>query len=1205
MNVHQGRETKGGISQRELDRLIGAVGGAREVEDIYPLSGLQQGLLFHSLYAPQSAVYVVSVTCRLGGRLDVAAFRRAWQHVVERHAVLRTAFVGHELDRPVQVVRRRVTLPFELHDWRGVLSAEQDERFAALLAEDRARGFDFAAPPLMRLHLMRVADAEWRLIWNSHHILFDGWSLPVLLDEVLAAYAAFSRGEAPRLAPVRPFRDYIGWLQRQDMAAAQRWWRDRLAGVTAPTTLGIDRPAATAGVHYAEHDAAVPVELAELERFARHHKLTVNTLVQGAWALLLARYADSDEVVFGVTVAGRPAELPEVERTVGLFINTLPLRLLVPPGQTVVDWLHTVQARQTELIEHQHSPLSEVQRCSELPAGTPLFDSIVAFENYPAEMAAAADITRTIRITEVRPVERTNYPLTLQVALGAALSLRLIYDADRFAADAIARMVGHFTRLLGGLIADPARPLSTLSPLDAAERRQLIAPPADRAAWRRDRCLHELIAGQAARTPDAVALSCADETLSYGELERRANRLAHHLRAHGVGPDVVVGLCAERSPEMVVALLAILKAGGAYLPLDPGLPPDRLAYMLADASAPVLIIQDALAGLLPEGEIVRVRLDADAPAIARQPATPPDSTVAPDNLAYVIYTSGSTGRPKGTLVTHDCVTRLFAATDPWFAFGPHDVWTLFHSFAFDFSVWELFGALLHGGRLVIVPYWVSRSPEQFHALLAREAVTVLNQTPSAFAQLVRADAAASRELALRLVIFGGEALNLAELAPWFERHGDTRPQLINMYGITETTVHVTFRPVRMADLAAAAGTSPIGTPIPDLQLHVLDRQREPAPLGVAGEMHVGGAGLARGYLGRPGLTAERFVPDPFGAGERLYRTGDLARRSADGNLDYLGRIDHQVKIRGFRIEPGEIEAALLAHPGIDQAAVVVRDDAGDRRLVAYLVGEAAADATELRAHLQRTLPDYMVPAALVALDQLPLTSNGKLDRNALPAPEAHSGQTYLAPRNAAEQALAGILAGVLGLDRVGIDDNFFELGGDSIQSIQVVARANRAGLKLTARQIFEQQTVAGLATVVEAATSPIAEQGLVQGEVPLTPIQHWFFAQDLAVPHHFNQAVLLECREPLRPELLVDALRRIVSQHDALRLRFRHPGDGWHQAHAAWDDHVAFDHFDLSGLDAEARIPALTRQADRLQQSLDLAAGPVLRAALFDLGARG
>ena len=1063
MNVHQGRETKGGISQRELDRLIGAVGGAREVEDIYPLSGLQQGLLFHSLYAPQSAVYVVSVTCRLGGPLDVAAFRRAWQHVVERHAVLRTAFVGHELDRPVQVVRRRVTLPFELHDWRGVLSAEQDERFAALLAEDRARGFDFAAPPLMRLHLMRVADAEWRLIWNSHHILFDGWSLPVLLDEVLAAYAAFSRSEAPRLAAVRPFRDYIGWLQRQDMAAAQRWWRDRLAGVTAPTTLGIDRPAATAGVHYAEHDAAVPVELAELERFARHHKLTVNTLVQGAWALLLARYADSDDVVFGVTVAGRPAELPEVERTVGLFINTLPLRLAVPPRQTVADWLHAVQARQTELIEHQYSPLSEVQRCSELPAGTPLFDSIVAFENYPAEMAAAADITRTIRITEVRPVERTNYPLTLQVALGAALSLRLIYDADRFAADAIARMVGHFTRLLGGLIADPARPLSALSPLDAAERRQLIAPPADRTAWRRDRCLHELIAEQAARTPDAPALLFQDQILSYGELERRANRLAHHLRAHGVGPDVVVGLCAERSPEMVVALLAILKAGGAYLPLDPGLPPDRLAYMLADASAPVLIIQDALAGLLPEGEIVRVRLDADAPAIARQPATPPDSTVAPDNLAYVIYTSGSTGRPKGVMNAHRGIVNRIAWMQDAYRLTPADRVLQKTPFGFDVSVWEFFWPLAFGATLVIARPGGHQEPAYLAGLIERTGITIAHFVPSMLQAFLEA-ADLSRCRTLRDTICSGEALPVETQNRFLQQ---LPGRLHNLYGPTEAAVDVSAWACRLEPDATQV---PIGRPIHNITLHVLDRRLEPVPVGVAGELHIGGVGVARGYLGRPGLTAERFVPSPFAAGERLYRTGDLARWRPDGALDYLGRIDHQVKIRGFRIEPGEIEAALLAHPGIEQAAVLARDDAGDRRLVAYLVGrdDAAPQPAALRAHLQRTLPDYMVPAAFVALDQLPLTTNGKLDRNALPAPDRQPAADHVAPRTATEHTLAAIWQDVLKLPRVGANDNFFECGGNSLSATRAVARIQQElRVALPLRTIFTAPTLNELAEQVE------------------------------------------------------------------------------------------------------------------------------------------
>ncbi|HZC98370.1 MAG TPA: condensation domain-containing protein, partial [Bradyrhizobium sp.] len=558
--------------QAELDRLIAATGGPRQVEDIYPLSATQQGLLFHSLYEPESTVYVISVACRLLGALDVDAFERAWQVVVERHAVLRTAFLGQELEKPLQVVLRHAALPFERHDWRDLAAAEQETRFSALQQAERERGFDFAQPPLMRLHLIRTAEAEYRLLWNSHHVLFDGWSMPILLNEVFAAYSASSRGEAPRLLPTRPFRDYIGWLQRQDKDAAEAYWRMRLSGFEMPTAFGLGRPAAPAdpadrrgdhqGDRYVEHEGEFATALAEVEGFARRHRLTVNTLVQGAWALLLGRYGDSNDVVFGVTVSGRPAELPEVERTVGLFINTLPLRIAVSPGRKILDWLREVQARQTELSDYQYSALVDVQRCSEVPAGTPLFDSIVAFENYPAEMSAMSELTRTIRITDVRPMERTNYPLTLQVTVGQTLSFRLISDSERFDAVAVERLIGHFTKLFAQMIADPERPLLALPLLSEAEHRQVVSGFNDTAADYAQGLLHELFAAQAARTPEAVALSFEERTLSYGELERRANQLAHHLRGLGVGPDVVVGLCVERSFEMVIALLGILKAGG-------------------------------------------------------------------------------------------------------------------------------------------------------------------------------------------------------------------------------------------------------------------------------------------------------------------------------------------------------------------------------------------------------------------------------------------------------------------------------------------------------------------------------------------------------------------------------------------------------------------------------------------------------------------
>ena len=639
------------IRQDELDRLVGLVGGPKEVADIYPVSPMQGGLLFHSLYDPSSAVYFETLSCRLVGPLDVDAFEQAWRSLVERHAVLRTAFVGQELETPLQVVLRHAELPFERHDWRAVPPPEQEERFLALQQADRARGFDFSKPPLMRLSLVRLGDQEHRLILSNHHVLFDGWSRQVLLNEIFASYDALSRHEPVRVEPVRPYRDYIAWLRRQDLGKAEAYWRGRLAGFEAPTPLGVDRPSAgpiSDADRWAERNYTSPMELGRLEAFARRHKLTLNTLVQGAWALLLSRYGGSRDVVFGVTISGRPAELPEVDRMVGLFINTLPLRAAVPPEAPVAGWLQQLQAWQTELIEYQYSPLVQVQRWSEVPAGTPLFESILVFENYPSELPAAAAVTQAIRIEDVQPLERTNYPLTLIFGTGRSLLLRLIYDTRRFDAATIERLVGHFETLLAGIVASPGGRLSELPLLGEAERHRLLVEWNDTAAeYPHDKCLHELFGAQAERTPDAVAVVFEEQQLTYAELERRANQLAHHLRGLGVGPEVVVGLCIERSLEMVVGLLGILKAGGAYLPLDPSYPQERLAYMLTDARAPVLVTQAALVEQLPEHDACVVQLDADWAEIATQPTSAPASGAKPDNLAYVIYTSGSTGKPKG------------------------------------------------------------------------------------------------------------------------------------------------------------------------------------------------------------------------------------------------------------------------------------------------------------------------------------------------------------------------------------------------------------------------------------------------------------------------------------------------------------------------------------------------------------------------------
>jgi amino acid adenylation domain-containing protein/non-ribosomal peptide synthase protein (TIGR01720 family) len=819
-----------------------------------------------------------------------------------------------------------------------------------------------------------------------------------------------------------------------------------------------------------------------------------------------------------------------------------------------------------------------------------------SLQNMPGEELALPGLTVS-RLEPERPVAQFDLMLVMQQTL-AGLAGQFQYATDLFDRSTIERLSDHFERLLGGLVADPSRRVSELALLGAAERHQLVSEWNDTAVEYPQHCLHELFAAQAARTPDVVAVTCEGETLSYGELEARANQLAHYLGRRGVGAETVVGVCAERSLEMVVGLLGILKAGGAYLPLDPGYPAERLAYMLADAGAPVLLTQASLVDRLPEHDAEIIRLDADWTEIAAEPTTAPASGVDPANLAYVIYTSGSTGRPKGVMNTHRGIVNRILWMQDAYRLSAADRVLQKTPFGFDVSVWEFFWPLSFGARLVVARPGGHQDPAYLTDVIERSGVTIAHFVPSMLQAFLEAGSP-SRCGSLRDVMCSGEALAVETQNSFLARLG---ARLHNLYGPTEAAVDVSAWRCAATDAASV----PIGCPISNIALYVLDPHGEPSPVGVAGELHIGGIGVARGYLGRAGLTAERFVPSPFGPGERLYRTGDLARWRPDGAIEFLGRLDFQVKIRGLRIELGEIEAALASHGSVAQAVVVAREESGgDKRLVGYVVSAdgAAPDLGDLRTHLRRTLPDYMVPTAFVVLDELPLSSNGKLDRKALPAPEAPvAGRDHVAPRNAAEATLVGIFAEVLRLERVGVDDNFFELGGDSILSIQVVARANRAGLALNARQMFEQQTVTGLAAVAGTAAAVMAEQGAVEGEAPLTPIQHWFLQQGWSEPHHFNQAVLLE-GQGLSPALVEQALAHVVSHHDALRLRFARTAAGWRQAHAT-EGAAGLEHVDLSGLDVSVEA-VLRARAERLQANLDLAEGPLVRAALFDLGARG
>jgi amino acid adenylation domain-containing protein len=965
--------------------------------------------------------------------------------------------------------------------------ADARERLRGLLREETSRGFDLARGPLFRAHLYRLSPETHVLLLAMHHIVSDGWSLGVLTRELSELYRGFLREEAAALPRLRvQYRDFArwqrGWLQGEVLERELSHWRERLAGAPQVLELPSDRPRPAVESHRgAVYAFTLPRELMDrLQELSRREGATLFMTLLSGFALLLARYSGQQDLLIGTPVANR--NRAEIEGLIGFFVNTLVLRADTSGEPTVREFLGRMREVCLDAYAHQDLPferLVEEMKPQRDLSRNAVFQVMFALQNAPHGVLELPRLA--LKSVEVG-AGAAQFDLSLQASeTPKGLTARISYATDLFDESTIARMAAHWQALLEAMVAAPEHRVSELPLLADEERDRLLVGWNREVSYAKGACLHERFERQVERTPDAVALVFEGERLSYAELNARANALAHRLRELGVVPDQLVGLRVERGVEMVVGILGILKAGGAYLPLDPVYPKERIAFMLEDARVAVVATQKVLAGDLQGMGVTPVLLDEPLAGAESNP----EPVATADNLAYVIYTSGSTGKPKGVQISHYNVTRLFEATEAWYHFNPDDVWTLFHSYAFDFSVWELWGALLYGGRVLIVPYWVSRSPEEFRELLVRERVTVLNQTPSAFRQLIQADLARPRaELALRYVIFGGEALELQSLRPWFERYGNERPRLVNMYGITETTVHVTYRPIWMADLDSGQG-SVIGEPIPDLQVYILDPRGEPVPIGVAGELYVGGGGVGRGYLNREELTAQRFVADPFRSGGRLYRTGDLARRLANGDIEYLGRIDEQVKVRGFRIELGEIESALSQHPAIREAVVLAREDTpGDKRLVAYVVApDAPADLAErLRAHIRTTLPEYMVPAAFVMLEALPLTPNGKVDRRALPAPE-YTGATYVAPRTPTEEILAAIWAEVLKLERVGVNDNFFELGGNSILTFRVITKAEKAALRLTIMQTFQYQTIAGLAAVAETIAGPVADQGLAMADV--------------------------------------------------------------------------------------------------------------------------
>jgi amino acid adenylation domain-containing protein len=1065
---------------------------ASHVEDVYELSPLQQGMLYHSVLDPDTGSYVYDYVFQIPGALDLELVEASIARIVARHAILRTSFHYEDLEKPVQVVHREATVPLEVHDVRDRSRTEQQELIRQLSTSEEALRFDLDRTPLMRMALVRTDDDVHQMVWVFHHLILDGWSVPVLVGELAVIYGALLAGQEPLLPPAQPYRDFIDWLQRRDGRADEVFWRDQLAGFENPTQLNVPQ-STSRGSGFCDTSVVLSEDsTAELTTFARSHGLTLNAMIQAAWGLLLARYSRRDDVVFGTSAAGRPPELEGIDTMVGVCINTNPMRVRCRPDQPVLSWLKGVGSQLFSIRDHEHARLVDVRSWSDVPAGPPLFESMLVYESYPKR--ESFDLLRqgAAQISSFGGGgTRLGYPIVVTAVVERAALISVNYDRARFPGGVLDGMVEQMKVLLESMPSYADRPLSELPMLTGDERRKLVGDwsGAAQAVEEPPSHLLGLLAERSANTPGAIAIAAGEEQVDYRTLDQRVERLARRLRSKGAGPGSFVGLSLERSVDLYVGLLGILRSGAAYVPLDPGYPTERLAAMLSAADVKFIVTRSASRERLPlRDDQACVLVNADEDAHLNGDASP--VVLEGDHPAYVIFTSGSTGTPNPVVVPHRSLAHYAHHAAESFELTSRDRVLQFASVNFDTAVEEIFPTLLRGATLVPRTDEMLASVAAFLEACKEQGITVLDLPTSYWHELARELSTTDVCLpqAVRLVIIGGERASADCVAAWREA-APSHVRLVNTYGPTEATVVATSCDLDKdrASRVPTGDTVPIGTPIAGVRSYVLDRYHAPLPVGVTGELFLAGSGLALGYHRLPASTAECFVPDPFSVepGGRMYATGDLCRWSVNGRLEYCGRADQQVKLRGFRIELGECEGALERHPGVHDAAVVLYEEAaGSARLVAFVTTSGAeVSEDELRTFLLSTLPEHAVPSRFVTLSELPRTRTGKLDREALPAgselePAAHG---YLPPRTEVEETVALAFAEALGLERVGVLDNFFAIGGHSLLTIRLWSKLNETfQVSLSLRTLVEDPTVEAIALAIEETL--LAEIGSLSDE---------------------------------------------------------------------------------------------------------------------------
>jgi len=1149
-----------------------------------------------------SRAYNESLSLHLRGPLNVSALRSAMQQLVNRHDALRITI---DPQAQQQVIANSITISVPLIE---VPKSDDAETFIGdWQLEEARKPFDFVRGPLLRANVLKVSPQFHVLALTVHHLVIDGWSFGVLLRELGKLYEAECRRVAPSLPPAKQFSEYVQWQSEQqqgpEMDRAEAYWLDQYADSVPVLELPLDRPRPSVQTYNGRRER-LTIDASLCSAFkqasARERATLFMTLLAG-YKVLLHRLTNQDDIVVGIASAGQASVTGD--DLIGYCINLLPLRSRAGDDPSFSEYLARSKRVLSDAFDHQVYPLPQLIKKLGLtrdPSRPPLVTATFNLDQGGTHMQFF-DLD-----VEVIPNSSNSakFDLFLNVThQDGELILDMDYHSDLFDATTIRRWLSHLRTLLAGIVADPQRRLSELPLLEDHEQQQMLVEWNQTQTEFPNRSLSELFDVQAESTPDRIAVAFADEKLTYRELNERANQLAHYLRRKGVKTETLAGVLLERSVDLIVTLVAIVKAGGAYLPLDPSYPRERLSVMLEDAGASLLITNERFAEIVSAGATKLIRLDAEAEQISKESNDNPAPVASADNLAYVIYTSGSTGTPKGISIPQSAVNRLVCNTN-YIDVQPSDVVAQLSNFSFDAFTFEMWAALLHGAQLTILTKDITLSPVDFAEEIGARGITAMFLTTALFNVLARE--APWTFSTLKNLLTGGEMADPESFRKVLAMGAPDR--LLHVYGPTENTTFSTWH--RVIEVPEGATTVPIGRAISNTELFVLDRNDEPVPVGVPGELFLGGPGLARAYQNRPDLTAERFCPNRFASepGARLYRTGDLVRYLPNGDVEFLGRLDQQVKVRGFRIELGEIEVVLCRHPNVREAVVVVRSNEEERRLVAYVAGEMEAAATELRNYLKEHLPEYMIPAAFVVLDKLPLNNNGKVDRERLPEPETSRPSlagTYVEPRTEAERVLARIWSEVLGVKELGVNDNFFELGGDSILTLQIITRAHQAGLQLTAKQVFDHQTVAELAAVAESAPQlTAAAQGELTGPVELTPIQHWFFEQELAEPNHFNMSVIVSIEQGLNVDALRNALAAVLRHHDALRMRYEKLSDAtWRQWYAPIDEvEPALEVVDLSPVGETELRHAIEAVAAGSQRTLNLQQGPIFKAVYIDLG---